>query len=93
MSAVLVNHGAIIVSLIVLAGCSTAHWTKPGATAADFNRDSYECAQQHQENSASWRPYQGFRSGVTVSKDLYRGCMQAKGYNRNDPNGWEGFRD
>lgn len=35
------------------------------------------------------------RGGTTsyIDKDLYRGCMRAGGYSRNDPNGWRGFRD
>jgi hypothetical protein len=35
-----------LLAIASLAGCAgTLHWTKTGATADDFNRDSYECAQ------------------------------------------------
>jgi hypothetical protein len=76
-----------------LAACGTLHWTKPGATAPDFARDSYACGQQHQEVSRSFAPFEGYQEGVNVNKQLYRACMQAKGYQRTDPDGWVGLRD
>jgi hypothetical protein len=66
----------------VLLGCATDHWSKAGATAEDFYRDSWECARQTT-----------YREGTKVNKDLYRACLNARGYSRNDPNGWKGLRD
>lgn len=85
------------VVIVMCAGCGpTLHWTKSGATAVDFNRDSYECATQttYTERRAGLGGGSGFyREGTTVNKDLYRACMIARGYSRNDPDGWQGLRD
>ena len=83
--------------VVMFAGCrSTLHWSKSGGTAPDFNRDSYECATQttQTERRAGLGGGSGFyREGTTVNKDLYRACMTARGYSRNDPKGWQGLRD
>src|SRR5688572_26984101 len=74
-----------LLAIALLAGCAgRLHWTKTGATADDFNRDSYECAQQHSRDSFTWRPpiAGGPSYGPEVNKDLYRACMQARGYQR-----------
>ena len=60
----------------------TKHWTKPGTAGADFARDSYDCAPQHQETYRSIRPYQGYKEGVRVSEALYRARLEARGYQR-----------
>jgi hypothetical protein len=78
---------------LLLAGCGSPHWSKSGATAADFSRDSYDCASRHQEVQRSFAPYQGYREGVNVSKELYRACMTARGYQRVQGGEWEGPRD
>ena len=35
--------GLGILTAILVSGCSGKHWTKPGATVEDFNRDSHAC--------------------------------------------------
>lgn len=87
-------HGFLLLALVMSVGCGspTAHWTKAGVTVADFERDSYECARQ--ATFTSRRAGGGvYREETQVNIDLYRGCLRARGYSRNDPNGWEGFRD
>lgn len=84
-------------AIISMAACgSTKHWTKPGATAEDFNRNSWACAQQ----TATTERRAGFGSGGgfynerdTVSKDRYRACLKAQGYQHVPGGAWEGLRD
>ena len=83
----------ILLCAWLLTGCGSAHWSKSGATAADFARDSYDCATRHQETSRSFRPYVGYSEGASVSKELYRACMTALGYQRVQGGEWEGPRD
>jgi hypothetical protein len=84
-----------VIALAVLGGCSTKHWTKAGGTEADFNQDSYACAQQHGRDTFQWRPpiAGGPRYGLEINKDLYRSCMKAKGYSLVEGGQWEGLRD
>ncbi len=84
---------ALIIAVILLTGCADKHWTKPGATAQGFSRDSYECAAQHREHHASFKPFEGYREGDSVNKDLYRACMQSRGYQRVEGGEWIGIRD
>jgi hypothetical protein len=88
---------ASAVTVAVAVGCasSTLHWTKPGATRDDFNRDSYECAQQHSRDTFTWRPpiAGGPEYGPAVNKDLYRACLQSRGYQRVEGGEWIGIRD
>jgi hypothetical protein len=37
-----------LLAVVGVSGCAK-HWTKPGATNAEFSRDSYECALQHSD--------------------------------------------
>lgn len=86
----------LLPSVVALAGCgSTLHWTKPGVTEAEFNRDSLECAKESRSETFQWKPpiAGGPRYGPELDKDMYRACMRARSYSRNDPNGWRGFRD
>jgi hypothetical protein len=64
---------------VVVSGCAK-HWTKPGATNAEFSRDSYECAQAHQD-------------GGEVRKNLYRACLQNRGYQHVQGGEFIGLRD
>ena len=90
----------LVLALLSLAGCATKHWTKPGVTAQDFHRDSFECAQQTLHSTeTSMAPSFWFWSGgstsseTKVSKELYRTCLQAKGYQLVQGGQWEGLRD
>lgn len=87
----------LLLPLFILGtGCMTAHWSKPGATAEQFYKDSLECAHGSSSfyRQAGWSVGGGgYSEGTMVGKDMYRTCMRAKGYEKNDPKGWEGFRD
>ena len=74
----------VILTAIGAAGCAEKHWTKPGATVEDFNRDSYACGQEAQR---------GVYVGVPINKRLYRSCMVARGYQLVEGGPWVGLRD
>ena len=56
------------------------HWTKPGGTYEQFVKDSYDCAQQH-----TWEG--------DVVKEMYRACLQGRGYRFERGGEWQGVRD
>jgi hypothetical protein len=87
--------GILICSVGLLSGCASKHWSKAGATEAEFNQDSYACAQQHGRDTFQWRPpiAGGPRYGPEVDKDLYRSCMKARGYSFVEGGNWIGIRD
>jgi hypothetical protein len=68
-----------LLAVVGVSGCAK-HWTKPGATNAEFSRDSYECALQHSD-------------GGEVRKNLYRACLQNHGYDRVIGGEFIGLRD
>jgi hypothetical protein len=73
---------AWVLSAVVVSGCaSTKHWSKPGVTQAEFARDSFECATKSPGKDGS------------VSKDVYRACMQMFGYERRADGKFEGIGD
>lgn len=72
---------ALVVALAALAGCGRHYWSRSGATADEFNRDSATCAKE-----AS--PQYGL-----LIQDVYRGCLRARGWTRAQqlepvPVGW-----
>lgn len=87
-----------LAAILVLTGCADKHWAKPGATAQEFNRDSYECAREARQSVARWgggivgminQP----KDDESVNKELYRACVQARGYERVQGGPWKGIRD
>ncbi len=67
---------AILAVGMVMAGCAPMMWDRPGATQADFNRDSYACERDSRQSG-----YYG--SGVTGAVNMqgfFGRCMQAQGY-------------
>jgi hypothetical protein len=70
----------LMVAASVLTGGCARHWTKPGGTYEQFARDSYDCAQQH-----TWEG--------EVRKNLYRACLQGRGYLFERGGEWIGVRD
>ena len=77
---------AVIAMLVALTGCAAKHWTKAGATEADFQRDSYQCALEAKQQVTR-------EDREAINKDLYRACMGVRGYRRVEGGTWEGFRD
>jgi hypothetical protein len=94
------KHPAAVLALavVVLAGCSSTEerWVKPGATAADFNRASYQCAREATSTArrAAIEGGSGFYpEGAALRKHLYRACLANRGYERAETepdSGWKG---
>jgi hypothetical protein len=86
---------AIAAAMLCTTGCGTlAYWTKPGATDADFYRDTRECA----ESATPRREATPGVEKIHVNKDLYRACMMERGYRRGEyssppPVGWRPVLD
>ena len=59
-----------------LSGCAQTIWDKPGATQADFNRDSYECEKDTRQSGY----FGGGLSGSLRMKEFYGKCMVARGW-------------
>lgn len=75
---------------VSLAGCSRYYWSKPGATAAQFDEDNRACALQ-----ASANPTEA--SHGIVNDTVYRACLEArrwarkKEYTPPPPGSYRGF--
>jgi hypothetical protein len=89
-----------LIGCLALAGCGTPRaWTKPGATQASFNKESYSC-----ERDAQFAQHLGTGAvGISNARDMFDRCMQAagwtevpegKGFERSQPSAFpffEGF--
>src|SRR5437899_10414330 len=68
-----------------IAGCGKYYWSKPGASAEEFDRDSQECAQKSSGASVT-------EVGIGLDEAGYRRCLRARGYIREQhvgpPAGW-----
>jgi len=72
---------------LLLVGCGKHYWSKPGAAASDFNRDSAECARENAVQMTANKDY-----GIVIA-DLYKLCLKSRGWNRAQqlepvPAGW-----
>lgn len=82
---------AIALLAICLAGCSTRYdWSKPGATADQFDRDNRECAVAAAANPTD------AAHGI-VNEPRYRACLQSRQWIRTKefapgpPGSYRGF--
>ena len=63
--------GVVLVGLFAATGCGGKfYWSKPGSTAAEFERDSKQCAQEASQDA-------GGRFDLN-----YRKCLTERGYSR-----------
>ena len=69
---------ALIASVagLFLVGCGKHYWNKPGASFADFSRDSGACAQENALYTGANKAY-----GI-VHVDFYRACLRGHGWVR-----------
>jgi hypothetical protein len=74
----------VLLAGVLVAGCAQKHWTKPGATAEEFARDSEACGREARR---------GVFIAPPVDKRKYRSCMTARGYERVVGGQWMGLRD
>ncbi len=68
------------VPLLLLAattGCSRYYWSKPGATAEQFTKDSQACVQQ----AAATVP--AGAASLDAVEQYYRACLTSRGYLRD----------
>ena len=68
--------GLALVAASLLAGCGKHYWNKPGAGAADFAKDSSECARANAMYMSANQEY-----GI-VLEDAYKGCLRMRGWMR-----------
>lgn len=65
---------AVLAATLALSGCIPTQWTKPGATAGDFERDKQQCiyeADLHTQD-ANANPF--------ASLQLVPECLRARGW-------------
>jgi hypothetical protein len=70
-----------VIAIILCAGLLTAcakTWDKPGATEAEFNRDSYECQRDARMAHGS---FGGGLAGQFYMMGFAEQCMGARGWN------------
>ena len=65
----------LCLAAVTLTGCGLFYWSKPGSTAAEFNRDSSECAREAASNQAAVQSSDIFRQ-------VYFTCLTSRGYVR-----------
>ncbi len=73
--------------LVVSGGCRGpgARWTKPDMTEGEHARDSEACLNEASyTKTITIRPKWGKVRKSEVDYDLYRRCMEAKGYRQGD---------
>lgn len=70
--------GLLITLMALAAGCATPRvaYTKPGATDAERKRDQAECFQGAIGHNASAH----VSVPLTVDRELFRDCLERRGY-------------
>ena len=61
---------------MVATGCAPMVWDRPGATQADFNRDSYACERDARQSGY----YGAGLTGAINMQGFFGRCMSAQGY-------------
>ena len=79
--------GLTVVVGLLLVGCGKHYWSKPGAGASDFSRESSECARENSVGMSASKDY-----GIVIA-DLYKLCLKGRGWVRGQqfdppPAGW-----
>jgi hypothetical protein len=78
-----VGLAVFFVVLNIVACQTTWVFSKPNMTEQEFYKDDYECMRENQQvSSAAYvnRYGGGSSSDVVVNQNLYRACMQSRGY-------------
>lgn len=66
---------AMVAVGLMLAGCVSGGWQKPGGTARDFQRDAYDCERDIRQ---SVHP-----GGLDVRAGYFERCLMAHGWENN----------
>ena len=56
-----------------IGGLRQKYWSKPGAGASDFSRESNECARENAVQVSASKDY-----GIVIA-DLYKVCLKSRG--------------
>ncbi len=89
----LARSASLLVALCLLtsAGCARhLRWDKSGVTEQEFLSDRYACLQESREQRSGGyaNPYGAqYGSTTVVNMSIFRACMAARGYTRNDASG------
>ena len=71
---------------LLLSGCASPHWIKPGATRQEAEADYFQCRQDTEKYEHGWWwaiPYVGVFMGASNAARVANerdSCMRAKGY-------------
>src|SRR5258705_2270438 len=79
--------GLTVLVGLLLVGCGKHYWSKPGAGASDFLRESNDCARENAVQVSASKDY-----GIVIA-DLYKVCLKSRGWIRGQqfeppPAGW-----
>jgi hypothetical protein len=70
---------ATAAAVLLVSGCAPQMvWDKPGATQADYNRDSYACEKDMRQSGY----YGSGLVGALNAQSFFNECMTAAGYTR-----------
>jgi uncharacterized protein YceK len=73
----------LLATVLILAGCASQRvWTKPGATAQDFERDKWDCQAQASQMAGSMGD-PGNPFNALMVKDLTMDCLRMRGWQAN----------
>src|SRR5437899_9366442 len=62
----------------LLSACASTSWSKPGATQAEYNKDSYECERDMRQSGG----YGTGLAGALNAQGFAERCMIARGYTK-----------
>ncbi len=68
----------ILALVVILSGCASGHWYKPGATIQDFNRDKHECSIEAQQVGGVWALSEGAVWRNARLRRNFNSCMGAR---------------
>ena len=63
----------VLLNCLMLSGCVSMTFNKPGMTQDEFNKDAYECKQQGLSASMN---------NVFIARDMEIECMKVRGYHQ-----------
>jgi len=73
-----VKYLSLILAL-TLAACGVPEMVKPGTSEQESAKDRFECLRAS-ESTSSWSLFGLGTSQATHNQDVYRSCMEARGY-------------
>jgi len=68
-----------LVFALMLAACSVPEMVKPGTSQQESAKDRFECLRAS-ESPSSWSVFGLGTSQTRQDADIYRSCMEARGY-------------